>query len=274
MFSCKLLERRIHVSLRRIYGILLQEFYITRVSLEIIVDIFLAPAMSIIVFGYFTMFLTGEIKTGTTLYLFLGMFLWQFVFLLQYSVSLGCLWNIWSRNLTNMFIAPLTITEYFLSYILSSIIKACLLFVLLSVISYILFDFSIFSIGVTNLLLFFLNIALFSWALGITIVGFIFYFGQRFSAVAWGLVFFFQPLTAAFFPVSVLPPALQTIAWIFPLTYVFEAARINIADQTIQWQLIIPSFIGNCIFLVLSFVAFAIMFRKSKENGQFARNEG
>lgn len=105
------------------------------------------------------------------------------------------------------------------------------------------------------------------------ILGLIFRFGTRIQAFAWGLLPLFQPLTAAFFPVSVLPQPLRSIAYLFPPTYVFEAARASLASPTIRWDLLGISAGENLFYLILALWFFTVMFKKSKDSGQFARNE-
>ncbi len=71
----------------------------------------------------------------------------------------------------------------------------------------------------------------------------------------------------------ILPKPLQVLAYLFPATYVFEAARGNLTNLAINWPFITIALIENLIYLVLSLWLFNIMFKKSKASGQFARNE-
>jgi ABC-2 type transport system permease protein len=99
-------------------------------------------------------------------------------------------------------------------------------------------------------------------------------FGTRIQALAWGLIFLFQPVSAAFFPVEILPPFLKVVAYALPITYVFEAARKALEDSSVDWQLFLISFVLNVIYFLGSLWIFKKMFERSKETGQFARNEG
>jgi ABC-2 type transport system permease protein len=262
------------MSLKRVFGVLLQELYITKRSLEVIMDIFFFPVINVIVFGFISSFLSGGLNNHAANYLLMGMILWQAIYITQYSISVGSLWNIWSRNLSNMFITPLSITEYLSAHILSGIFKAILTFLLFAGLGYFMFDFNIFQLGFVNLSLYFVNLIIFAISTGILILGAIFRYGTRIQALAWGLIFLFQPLTAALFPISVLPNFLQKISLFFPVTYIFEAARKSLVEPGIQWQLITTATIENVIYLALSIIFFQLMFRKAKDTGQFARNEG
>src|SRR5262249_52241198 len=204
------------MSLDRIKAILLQEYYITKRSLEVVMDLFFFSLMSIIVFGYVSVFLAGSLNSTVAHYLLLGMILWEIIRITQYSMSVGSLWNIWSRNLSNMFITPLSLREYMLAHMLSGVLKSLFIFMVIAWIARAIFQFNIFRIGGVNLLLFFVNLTIFSWSTGIVILGFIFRYGTRIQALAWGLIYIFQPLTAAFFPLRILPPSLQATAYGLP----------------------------------------------------------
>lgn len=262
------------MSIDRIHAILIQELYITKRSLEVIMDLFFFSLMSIIVFGYVSVFLAGAQNPIGAQYLLLGMILWEIIRITQYSMSVGSLWNIWSRNLSNMFITPLSLTEYMIAHMLSGVVKALFVFVVISLIARGVFRFDIYRIGGWNLLLYVVNLTIFSWSTGIVILGFIFRYGTRIQALAWGLIYLFQPLTAAFFPLQVLPRPLQSLAYLFPPTFVFEAARANLTDVAVQWNYVGVAFLQNVVYFLLSLWFFNYMFRRSKETGQFARNEG
>jgi ABC-2 type transport system permease protein len=119
----------------------------------------------------------------------------------------------------------------------------------------------------------FLNLTLFAWAIGIVLLGLIFRYGTRIQAIAWGIIFLFQPFTAAFFPLSVLPKALQIFALFLSPTFVFEAARAALESPQVNWIYMGIAFAENILYIILALLFFKRMFEKSKDTGQFARNE-
>ena len=261
------------MSFSRIRAILLQEWYISRRSVEVVIDLPFFSVISVIVFGFVTAFLATVMDASAARYLFLGAILWEIIRVAQYSMSVEALWNVWSRNLSNMFITPLTLREYMLAQMLSGSLKALLIFAVLSLISATLFHFNLYVMGVPNLLLFFVNLVFFAWSVGLVLLGIIFRFGTRIQALAWGMVFIFQPLTAAYYPVRVLPPALQSVAKLLPPTYVFEAARGNLDNPAIRWDSSGRPSPRTSSTSPSAVLFFNFMFRRSKETGQFARNE-
>jgi ABC-2 type transport system permease protein len=252
----------------------MHEYFITKYSVEVINDIIFYPILSIVVFGFMTLYMvgfTGQVVAGNIL---TGFILWQVINITVYSIAVGCLWDVWSRNLTNIFITPISITEYLISYTFSGALKSLLVVVLATILSAYVFHFNLISFGLVNLVIYFINLAGFGFGFGIIVLGLIFRYGTRVQALSWGLLNIFQPLMAVVYPVTVLPKSLQAVAYIFPPTYIFEAARINIVNQTIQWDLISKAFLLNLIFIMFAIAFFNFMFARSKKLGQFARLEG
>lgn len=258
----------------RIKAILLQELYITRGSLEVIVDLFYTSLITVVVFGLVSGFLTGVMNPNTGSYLILGMLLWDVIRVTQYSITVGGLWNIWSHNLSNMFVAPLSLVEYVAAQMLSGLLKMLMIFAMISGMAAVWFHFQIWRVGAINLALFLVNLTIFAWALGFVLLGVVFLMGTRIQALAWGAVFLFQPLTAAFFPLQVLPPAVRTVAYGIPPTWVFEGARRALANPSVDWTGAGIAFGENIVYLGAGILAFYLMWMRSRENGQFARNDG
>jgi ABC-2 type transport system permease protein len=261
------------MSPERVRAVLLQEVFITGRSVEVLVDLPLWSVVTAIVFGFVTKFLSTVMNPTIAQYLYMGTLMWEIMRVTQYSMSLGALWNVWSHNFSNMFIAPLSMVEYVTAQMLSAAVKAVVLFALVAAIAAALFDFNLFSMGPGTLGLAFLTLLWFAYSIGLFILGIILRLGTRIQALAWGLLLIFQPLTAAFYPLSVMPPPMQTIARLFPPTYAFEAARAALSAPAVSWDWVAIAALENAIYFGLAVWFFQLMFRRSRETGQFARNE-
>lgn len=169
--------------------------------------------------------------------------------------------------------SPITTTELFVGSALASFLKAFVVTSFLSVVT-LLFGFNIFEVGILNLLGIFFNLSLFAVTLGILLMGFIFRYGTRMQAIAWGVVFLFQPISATIFPLEYLPEPMQKLAVIFPTTHMFEMARAAYSDHQLHAQEIGIALLLNIFWGVLFIWGFNILYRNSRKTGQFARNEG
>jgi ABC-2 type transport system permease protein len=261
------------MSLERIFAVLQQEFYITARSVEVIVDLPFWSLITVVVFGFVTRFLASVMNPTVAQYLYLGTLMWEIIRVTQYSMSLGALWNVWSHNFSNMFITPLSMREYVVAQMISAAAKALVLFAVVASIAAFAFDFNVFSMGLGTVSLAFVNLLWFAYSIGLFILGVILRLGTRIQALAWGLVLIFQPLTAAYYPLSVMPPVLQSVAMAFPPTYVFEAARAGLGTRDINWDYAAIAAAENVVYFALSVWFFDYMYRRSRQTGQFARNE-
>ncbi len=261
------------MSFNRIKAILLHESFIMRHSYEIVNDIIIYPLFSIVVLGFLALYLVGVSGGMVGKYVLLGIILWQIVSITQYSIAVGCLWDVWAKNLTNIFIAPVSTSEYLLSYTISGTIKALFVVLMAGLLAAFVFHFNILELGLINLACIFVNLVMFAFALGIFNLSLIFRFGTQVQALSWGLVTMVQPLMAVIYPVSILPPPLRQIAYLFPVTYVFEAARSTLVDHRIHFAFMLLAFVMNLVYVALTVLFFNYMFKKSKQVGQFARLE-
>ncbi len=272
MYFYKLPEES-RMSFHRIKAMFLHELHITKHSYEVFNDLLLYPLFNVIVFGFMMLYLAGATGKIVANQVLAGMILWQMINITQYSIAVGCLWDVWSRNLTNIFITPITVAEYLFSYAVTGTVKAIIVIGLSCILAYFVFHLNIFSVGLMPLFFICLNLILFGFSFGVVMLGLIFRFGTKIQAFAWGLLNVAQPLMAVFYPVSVLPEPLRIVSYLFAPTYAFEALRKAMRGEPIFID-ILYSFTFNFLFLLGSVIFFHLMFKKSKETGQFARLEG
>jgi ABC-2 type transport system permease protein len=261
------------MSLNRIKAVFLQQIFLTRRSMEMIMDLFFISLMLTIVFGFISQYLSNSLNPEAGKFIFVGTLLWEIIRINQYATSVLTLWNIWSKNLNNMFITPLSLREYLFAQMFTGAVYALIPFLILSILIIPIFNFNIFDVGLPNLIFYFINLTIFAWSIGIFALGLIIRYGTKIQAVAWGIVYIFQPLTAVYFPLNILPQPLQYIALSLPATYVFESARKTLTNPSFDFNNHLIALILNLIYLGLTLYFFNFMFSKAKEVGQLAKNE-
>jgi ABC-2 type transport system permease protein len=204
------------MSWQRIKGIILQEAYVARREATVWVDLIVVSTMSVVVFGFLSRYLTQSQNRTAATYVILGLLLWEVTRINQWCVSVNSLWNMWSSNLTNVFVTPISIPEYIAGNCILAFVKTTAVSIVLSVAAALAFDFNILSLGAPTLVLCLMIMTVFAWALGWLLLGVIFRYGITVQSVAWGTIFFLQPLCAVFFPLAVLPEPLHPIARLLP----------------------------------------------------------
>ena len=87
------------------------------------------------------------------------------------------------------------------------------------------------------------------------------------ESLAWGIMFLLLPLTCVYYPVSVLPDWLQTVAWLLPPTYVFEGMRALLIDKVFRADLMVQAFALNAVFFAAAVVVFLALLRSARREG-------
>jgi ABC-2 type transport system permease protein len=128
------------------------------------------------------------------------------------------------------------------------------------------FDFNLWGLGLA-LAVFFVNLILTSWAIGIFVAGLLLRNGLGAESLAWTFMFLFLPLTCVYYPVAVLPVWLQPVAWSLPPTYVFEGMRALLIDHVFRADLMIEAFAINVGFFAAATVAFFLLLRSARRHG-------
>lgn len=259
-----------------IKAVLRQEVYVTRASWEVIFDIFIFTLANIVLFGFIANYLARGTNGFSKLQiesLVIAVVFWEVLRINQYSTSVSSMWNVWSHNLSNMFIAPIKVSEYLTAHIIMATIKSVFILICSMIIVNFVFHINLLSLGIWPILFAYVNMIIFGTAIGLVLIGLVFQFGTRVQALTWGVIFVIQPFCAVYFPVSVLPSFLQPIAYIFPATYFFEWLRAMHEHINFSTNLILAAFVFNIAYLVLACWIFSRQLAAAKNSGQLVRND-
>ena len=258
----------------RIIALFLRHTYLYKRSLVRAMEVFYWPLLDLLVWGFVSVYLSRFNPSDERIdfvALFLGaLILWDILFRSQQGISVSFLEEVWSRNFLNLFITPLSVGEYIASLMLVSIFKIVLVLFVSSLLAYIFYSFNLFIIGI-SLIPFVANLIILGWAIGIITTALILRFGQQAEVLAWGIAFLFQPISAVFYPVSVLPAWLQSVARLVPSSHVFEGMRSVIIYHKFDGSALLVAFILNLVYLTISLAFFFYMFRIVRDKGLLSR---
>lgn len=261
------------MNLRRITALLLRYLLLYRQSWTRIMEIFFWPVMDLLVWGFLTAYLlrVGSNSVPALITFLIGsMIFWDLLYRAQQSVTISFLEDVWARNLLNIFVAPVTVGEFLTATFALGLIKVLVNGVVLALLAWLLYAFNLFQLGFA-LIPFVLSLMLMGWAMGMVTVALIMRWGHAAEALAWGIPFLVQPLSAVFYPVNVLPARLQSIAWTLPSTYVFEGMRQVMATGQAPWSMFWWSLGLNVVYLVAAAVFFHHMFHIVRQKGLLAK---
>lgn len=256
----------------RINALLFRHLYLYQRSVPRLMDVLYWPVMALILWGFLSVYLEKINLSGVSvLTVLLGaIFLWELLDQSQRTVSIAFLEETWERNLLNIFVSPLRVSEFLASTAILGLVRIGLVGTVLGILSFVLYRFNIFEFGF-YLAPFVLNLLFFGWCLGLFTTGIILRFGTSAQVLAFGFIFLIQPFSAVFYPVSALPDFFQKIAYLLPSTYVFEGMRAVISTGTLHVRDLMFSFAANLIYACLVLTFFYKMFARVKANGSLNR---
>jgi ABC-2 type transport system permease protein len=259
------------MNFRIIYALVLRYIYLYTRSPMRLIELVFWPVVDLMVWGNLTVFLQENSNAQFGHYLLFligGMILWDVLFRAQQGVAISFLEDVWTRNLLNVFVAPVRTVEYVAATFVIGFLRICVTVLVLCVLAAVGYHFNIF-IMKWSLLPFFVNLLVFGWSLGMISTALILRWGQAVESLAWAIPFFIQPVVAVFYPVSKLPGWLQGIALVFPATHIFEGMRdvLNPAIGAVSWSRLGYAAGLNVIFMAIAAAIFASILRATRRKG-------
>ena len=174
--------------------------------------------------------------------------------------------EIWSRNFTNLFIAPMKISEILTSLIFTALVRALIGLIPAVLLTSPLFGISILELGI-YLFFLFLSLYIFGITLGILVSAGLLRFGPSFENIAWSTMFLLAPFGCIYYPIEILPEIFQKIAYMLPLVYIFEEARNILINNTVDISNLIEAYMLNMVYIIISITLFFYSFNKARDKG-------
>ena len=256
------------MSWNKIFALSLRHVYLIKGSFPRILDLIYWPTIQIFLWGFISKFFTlnSTFYENTVGVILSAAILYDFLFRSSISYNMMFLEEIWSRNFTNLFIAPIKLSEIITSLTLTAIFRTLIGLIPASLIAIPLFDVSIFRIGFP---LFFLlvNLYIFGVTLGLIVTSGLVRFGPSFENIAWASLFFLAPLGCIYYPIEILPEWLQTISKMLPLVHIFEEMRNILIHDVINYFDIFKAFCISLIYFVSGIIIFYLSYEGARNRG-------
>jgi len=252
----------------RIYALFLRHFYLIKSSFPRILDLIYWPTIQIILWGFISKFFTmhSEYYSNTAGVILSCAILYDFLFRSSISFNMLFLEEIWSRNFTNLFIAPLKVSEIIAGLTVTALIRTLIGVVPAIILATPFFGVTLFKLG-PSLILLFLSLYLFGITLGLLVVSGLLKYGPAFENVAWSSLFLLAPLGCIYYPLSILPDWLQILAKGLPLVYIFEEVRSILVNNVVDYRNILSALILNFIYFTSAVLIFYSAFNEARKRG-------
>ncbi|MDQ7908677.1 ABC transporter permease [Phytohabitans sp. ZYX-F-186] len=250
---------------RRIASVLRRDFFALRRDPPRMVDMAFWPTTELVLWGLVSMYMQQN-RVHIAVAMLLGaVLLWQVMHRSQGELAFGFLFDVWSRNLLNVFVSPLSTLEYVAGLVLASVVKVTATIGVMATLAFVFYGFGLLTIG-PGLVPFMAVLMVMGWALGVVAIAAVIRFGQSAQIVAFILVFVFQPFAAVFYPLSVLPGPAQAVAALVPASHVFEGMRAVLTGGGVGWGGLAVAALLDVAYVAgaLAFLLYALRYARLK----------
>ena len=256
------------MNFNKMYGLFLRHFYLIKGSFPRIIDLIYWPTIQIILWGFISKFfsLYSDYYSNTLGVILTCAILYDILFRSSISFNMLFLEEIWSRNFTNLFIAPLKLKEIIISLICTALIRTLIGLVPAIFLTYPLFGVSILKLGLPLFMLFF-SLYIFGITLGLLVSSGLMRYGPSFENIAWSSLFLLAPLGCIYYPIEILPNFFQLVAKALPLVYIFDEARNILLNGTLNYENIYKAYSLNLVYMTIGISLFCFSFLKARIKG-------
>ena len=256
------------MSWNKIYALSLRHIYLIKGSFPRILDLIYWPTIQIFLWGFISKFFTlnSTYYENTVGIILSAAILYDFLFGSSISYNMMFLEEIWSRNFTNLFIAPIKISEIIAALTFTAIFRTLIGLIPAALLAIPLFDVSIFKIGLPLILLL-LSLYIFGVTLGLLVTSGLIRFGPSFENIAWASLFFLAPLGCIYYPAEILPDWLQIIAKLLPLAHLFEEMRNILIDNVVNYYAVLKGCVISSAYFIVGIIVFYCSYNGAKIRG-------
>ena len=256
------------MNLNKIFALSLRHVYLIKGSFPRILDLIYWPTIQIFLWGFISKFFTlnSSYFENTVGIILSAAILYDFLFRSSISYNMMFLEEIWSRNFTNLFIAPIKISEIIAALTITAIFRTLIGLVPAALLAIPLFGVSIFKIGIPLIFLL-ITLYIFGVTLGLLVTSGLVRFGPSFENIAWASLFFLAPLGCIYYPIEILPGWLQIIAKLLPLVHIFEEMRNVLIHDIVNYYQIFKAIIISFIYFIFGIIVFYLSYEGAKNRG-------
>lgn len=259
-------------SLTRIFAVVLRQYYLLRGSLTRFVPIFIWVGLDMILWGFFTNYLSGVASSDFPFVptLLGAVLLWSFCQRMMHGVTMAFFEDVWSRNFLNMFVSPIGVGEYLAALVTTSIATSLLALLAMLLLATGIFGLSMFAYGVA-ILPFLLILFLFGLAIGILGCSLLLTKGPAAEWLIWPIPALISPFACVFYPLAVLPHWMQFVAGIVPPAYVFENIRTIMKGGAASTSDLAYGIALGALYVLIACLVFIRAYQRAVRTGLIAR---
>lgn len=258
------------MNINRVSAIILRHIYLTMHQLERFFDVIISPMLVLVLWGFLSKYVQNVQSSTLASFLLGGMILWVVFEKVSTDIGVNFMFDIWDRNVINILSSPITFPEYLGGLVVISVLKIFVALTSMWLMASVFYNFQITSLGF-GLALLWINLFIFALAFGIFNISLVLKYGHSIGPLTWILPFLIQPFAAVFYPISVLPPIFQKIAYVLPISHVFEGMRFAFSYNQFDFGNFFVALLLNIIYMAISIGFFAFTLRNALRSGRLVK---
>ena len=263
---------RAPMSFTRVGAIMIRQWFLIRGSVSRVIPLFAWVAIDMVLWGFITRYLNTFSPPGFSFVptLLGAVLLWDFFARVMQGVTTAFFEDVWSRNFLNVFGSPITVAEYVMGLVLTSILSSAIGLTVMLLLASAVFGLSFLSFGLV-IVPFLLVLFLFGIALGIVGCSIVMRWGPSSEWFIWPIPALLEPFTCVMYPLHTLPGWMQAIARVLPPSYVFESMRALLQRAPVSMENLGISVGLAVLDIVLASMLFRTVYRHALRTGLIAR---
>ncbi len=245
--------------LNRMLAFAYKNYSIEKKNMFTLAEVFIIPIITVVSLALLSEFLNLKQEKSFILIGAISFIAFQ---ISQLDVSYSLLFEVWSKSLKHMFVAPVRGVEIAIGSWLVGCIRALLSLLTMFSVLYLFFDVEI---KMHGLLLFILGLLLSGLSLGILTLIFLLTFGYRVEFITWTIASVVMLFSGIYYPITILPDFLLYVAKAIPLSYILDYYRSFYGFESVLN--IKHGFALLAIYLAVEFVLLEASIKRAKKTG-------
>ncbi len=223
------------------------------------------PTIGVLSLGLMARFL--KLSPADTSFILLGTIALSVVHICQLDISYVMLYDIWSRSLKHQFLAPISIHHLTLGSWIVGMARGILVFVFLSILAWGAFAFNPLSGGAGHTAIFLVGCFLNALIIGMLVCTLVVVFGVRAESAAWAATTLVLLIAGIYYPVTLLPAPLASLAGAVPLTYFLDAYRSHFGFAPEFVSPLVWGFGLSALYVAAAHWGFQAAIQRTRRNG-------
>ena len=253
----------------KVKAFMFKNWIMTKRNVFTVFEILFWPLVAFLSVGLLAEF--ASLSTEMKAFILIGVISMSAVQVCQLDVAYALLYDVWSKAIKHGFIAPVGIRHLLLGSLVVGITRGGAVYLILMGASYLIFDFNFTVPGLLPTCLFMFGLFLSAATIGAFVCILVFMFGHRAEVAAWSLVSLMLLLCGIYYPVSILPRWVATLAELIPLTYFLEYFRQFYGFEPNFSHVLAKGYVGVLVYLFLEVILMGAALGRAKRRGMLLK---